>query len=314
MSLFRRLSLVVLLPLLAACDTNGDAFMQAIHDGDKARALALLQKNPGLARMIYGRRTTQMHGRPLSEAAYVGNVDLIKLLLEYGADVNGTNRGLETALHVAARGGHVPVVELLIARGALVNPTDTLGQTPLHYAAWSDPSAIQPLLDRGASIGAPDRAGDTPLHLAAAATSLRAAIALCANGADPRARNAKGQSPADLPDDRAPELRLWLSDGCPRLAAEFRRTGNASAEAQRAAFSEYDCETLKRGFIDVTRDRNKATLALQCSAFGRALETGTGIEMDAARAQLVYQVACDNGDRRGCDRVARLQRRSAPGK
>ncbi len=84
----RRLMLVVLLPLLIACQTDSDVFMQAIHDGDKPHALALLQKHPSLASMIYGRRTTLMHSRPLSEAAYVANVDLIKLLLEYGADVN----------------------------------------------------------------------------------------------------------------------------------------------------------------------------------------------------------------------------------
>jgi hypothetical protein len=57
----------------------------------------------------------------LSWAALYGDPQAVRLLLDRGANVNGTCRDGHVALHWAAFLGHAPVVELLLERGA--NPT-----------------------------------------------------------------------------------------------------------------------------------------------------------------------------------------------
>jgi len=64
-----------------------------------------------------------------------GNVDLTRLLLDKGANPNAIENecGL-TPLHLAADKGRKAMVELLISRGADVNAKDYYGRTPLSYA------------------------------------------------------------------------------------------------------------------------------------------------------------------------------------
>jgi cytohesin len=79
-------------------------------------------------------------------AAELGNVDIISLLLDAGADPNlAEGKRLEedqptryqpgyVSLHYAARAGHEEAVALLLARGAAANAEDYCGGTPLHVA------------------------------------------------------------------------------------------------------------------------------------------------------------------------------------
>jgi ankyrin repeat protein len=66
---------------------------------------------------------------PLHGAAIEGHVDVCKLLLAAGANVNTQGRVNScevecTPLHTAAKYGHVEVCELLLAAGADVNTQD----------------------------------------------------------------------------------------------------------------------------------------------------------------------------------------------
>lgn len=51
-------------------------------------------------------------------AARHGDVELIKLLVSFGAHINGGTVDLMTPLHEACLGGHPEVVDVLIAEGA----------------------------------------------------------------------------------------------------------------------------------------------------------------------------------------------------
>jgi ankyrin repeat protein len=53
-------------------------------------------------------------------AAGEGHLEIVKLLLEHGADVNAKT-AYETALHLAAGEGHLEIVKLLLEHGADVN-------------------------------------------------------------------------------------------------------------------------------------------------------------------------------------------------
>lgn len=75
---------------------------------------------------------------PLTWAAMMGQTDAAELLLQQGADINGTNEDGNTALHLAAFLGHAETAELLIKNGANVNAKNHDGGTPIDilWVPW----------------------------------------------------------------------------------------------------------------------------------------------------------------------------------
>lgn len=102
----------------------------------------------------------------------------------------------ETPLMMAALKGHTEVVRKLMDKGADVNKT---GWTPLHYAATNGHLVImQLLLDEHAYIDAESPNGTTPLMMAAHYGSPAAVKLLLEGGADPRLKNQLGLSAIDF--------------------------------------------------------------------------------------------------------------------
>jgi len=85
----------------------------------------------------------------LQDAAGRGDVEKVRSLLRANPATISAREGGTTALHEAARAGHLEIVKLLVAGGANVNATDFSGLTPLKLAGSKHPSIASYLRAQG---------------------------------------------------------------------------------------------------------------------------------------------------------------------
>jgi len=105
---------------------------------------------------------------PLHFAAQEGHFNVVKFLLEKGAEVRAKTKDGDTALHYASQMGHIDVVRFLVKHNADIKVTGLNGITPLHWAAIKGyPEILKFLAECGADLEAKTTSGDTALHLAA---------------------------------------------------------------------------------------------------------------------------------------------------
>lgn len=103
---------------------------------------------------------------PLHTAAYNGNINIARLLIDSDVNVNAADENGVTPLHVATHNGHVKLCRLLINRGANIDAAITKdGKTVLHVAAFlGNLSMINLLIDENADVNAKDMEGWTPIY------------------------------------------------------------------------------------------------------------------------------------------------------
>ena len=120
---------------------------------------------------------------PLVLASEVNNVEVVKLLLQAGADPRIATEQGTTALILAAGGGTdiqrmrspderaaaIETVKLLLEHGSEVNAAGQYGWTALHAAAYQGLNdVIEYLVKKGAKINDMDAFGQTPLSISLA--------------------------------------------------------------------------------------------------------------------------------------------------
>ena len=111
----------------------------------------------------------------------------VRLLLEHGANPNAATKRGRTALLVAAMSDHsAEIVKLLIEKGADLKAVDFLRTTPLRAAVLgNDMRTIKLLIDAGVDVNAADLPGIAPIMIAAGWNgNLEAVQALLAKGAN----------------------------------------------------------------------------------------------------------------------------------
>jgi ankyrin repeat protein len=97
------------------------------------------------------------------------HIEVVKVLLAAGANVNAVNCYGNSGLHEAARLGYVALLKLLIEAGAHVNLANHKGSTPMHFCCYGEASnensieVIKALLAAGSNINIMDHRNLTPL-------------------------------------------------------------------------------------------------------------------------------------------------------
>jgi RNA polymerase sigma factor (sigma-70 family) len=162
-----------------------------IRTGDVANVGRLLREDPGLvdAQEALSETLSYLYPRakprtgpypsgadrarsgwpPIQWAVWMGDVEMVRLLLDNGTPVETTTGHGEPMLNIAASHGHIETARLLLERGADPNGGH-YPHAPTHKAAGTNQIEMQRLLlEWNADIERRDRHGRTPLHWAATA-------------------------------------------------------------------------------------------------------------------------------------------------
>lgn len=194
----------------------------------------------------------------LAVAAWTGELDLLRSLLDEGADPNAVDGSGRSALFRAVDAKRLEAAELLIARGA--RPESGAAEVSLiHLAAAEGPAELLPALaEDPALLDRRDAAGQTPLMAAARRGHAAGVLALLSLGAD-----------ADAPDSGGTRPLHVLSQQGRRDLAERLVAAGAQLDAADAAGRSPLWWAAKKGHLDLVN------LLLERGAGAVAADDGT---------------------------------------
>jgi ankyrin repeat protein len=139
------------------------ALMQAVKSQDAARVKELIRQGVNVSEL-------DANGDALLViAAYEGLTEIVRLLLEAGADVTAVDPGMKaTALHAAAYAGRMEAAKLLIEYKVEIDKQGPYnGYTALHDAIWQGHvETVRVIIEAGANLTLKNNLGQTPLEFA----------------------------------------------------------------------------------------------------------------------------------------------------
>lgn len=154
----------------------------AAATGDLARVRELLDQDPSLVNRVsdYGSYYLGC-GAPIKNAAARGHLEIVRLLLERGADPNLPEEGIAPrghALYSAAANGHFEIAKLLLEHGAHPNvEVESSADTLSRVISNEDPKMLELLCSHGAARAVHLLAYDNDLQTAAAVFAANPALA-----------------------------------------------------------------------------------------------------------------------------------------
>ena len=145
-----------------------------------------------IATLIVG----QLPASGLWVAAHRNELDTVIALLAGETDVNEVEDTFqETALHIACLQGNVDIVRVLLNAGVNVNQLDIRGESPLYKASRNGRShVVDVLLEFRADVNQANNRGDTPLHAASGSGVVAVVLSLLHAGADVQQVDYKGRN------------------------------------------------------------------------------------------------------------------------
>ncbi len=198
-------------------------FTTITQETNVSQAISVWKKQDTWARMhqisaAKALLTDDSHATLLYFAAQNGYIEVVKELLNLGADINLAANDGASPLFIAAQNGHVKVVKELLNRGAKINQEKNTGETPLSIAVWAGHlKVVKELLNHGAKINQAKSNGETPLFIAAWAGHLKVVKELLKRGAKINQTTDDGETPLFMASEEGhievvKELLLWKAD------------------------------------------------------------------------------------------------------
>jgi ankyrin repeat protein len=180
--------------LLTAVDTARTLLGHGADPNAKLRT-PILTRTHTIGDTVLGAGAT-----PLLRAAKSGDLEMVRLLVEYGADPFASMPNGTTALHFASGLGW--------RDGSPIAPSYDQGTETEAVAT------IDYLLELGLDINATNEGGDTPLHSAISGRGSEAIIAhLLERGADPLVENARGRTALSMAQTQSTDAIAALVGG-----------------------------------------------------------------------------------------------------
>lgn len=265
------LTLICLLIILIATffvilpEYRGRKLVSAVEKSNVEEVRKLISKR------IFINNTNLNNKTALYWAIIRNNTEIVRLLIEKGADVNEKDMfGMldmhnDTPLQHAAGEGNIAIVRLLLASGANINPRYgfPLDITPIHKAAQNGHTEIVELfVNKGIDVNSKDYHHRTPLHEAADRGHAQTAKLLIAKGADVNAETDKGRTPLH---EAAGEGHAAVVELLIKEAAIINTNDNENITPLYYALSRYHTEKAIKAKIsmllisngaDVSRDVN----------------------------------------------------------
>ncbi|KAJ9596463.1 hypothetical protein L9F63_012502 [Diploptera punctata] len=178
-------------PLTSYDASDVDSVICAAGCGDMEAALILVQNECVNSQDKLGNTA-------LFLAADLGKHEVLKFLLQHGADVNYFYKDNRTPLMQAAVRGHVKVAELLVEHGASVNIRGSYCRTALFLAVTNGQhEVVEFLLQHGADVDMSDDKKITPLMHAVKLRNVKVAELLIKHGASVKVTDSRGRTALD---------------------------------------------------------------------------------------------------------------------
>jgi len=218
MTKFKRISIVLLVICVFALPVLSQEIFDATQKGDLAKVKALVQKSPNSVKT-----TNKNDDTPLHIAADEGHFEIVRFLIEKGADVNSINSSLRNPVLLAGYKGHIEVVKFLLDNGVKFDYVDDRGYTPLRWAAVRGKKDVVELyvahgakislheaaacghtdfidkkLEEGADINGINQDGRTPLHQTVYSGTIETIEYLIKKGANINSLSSNNETPLDL--------------------------------------------------------------------------------------------------------------------
>ncbi|CAH8664748.1 unnamed protein product [Dicrocoelium dendriticum] len=258
-------------PLEVQNETGHTPLMEATSNGHIDVARCLIKNGADI-----NTHSTEFKESALTLASYKGHAEMVRFLLEAGADHEHRTDEMHTALMEAAMEGHVEVARLLLAHGANVNIPQDSFESPLTLAACGGHTALAHLLiGYGADIEEVNDEGYTPLMEAAREGHEETVALLLAVGADVNARTEETQETA---------LTLAACGGFIEVCEMLLNAG-ADIEVGGVGCSTPLMEAAQEGHLDLVR---------------RLLQRGAAVNAVTATGDTALHYAAENGHVKVC--------------